>query len=106
VDVYCVYTNRQPASAMRGFGVTEASFAVEVQMEKIARTIGMDSYEIRLLNAYRNGQMRPVRKIVEDATLIETIKAAADLAGHELPERFRAMHSDDAAGTTELPAAI
>ncbi len=106
VDVYCVYTNRQPASAMRGFGVTEASFAVEVQMEKIARTIGMDSYEIRLLNAYRNGQMRPVRKVVEDATLIETIKAAADLAGHELPERYQAMHSDDAADTIELPAAV
>ncbi len=42
VDAYCVYTNRQPSSAMRGFAVTEASYAVEVQMEKIARTIGME----------------------------------------------------------------
>lgn len=96
VDAYCVYTNRQPASAMRGFAVTEATFAVEVQMEKIARMIGMDSWEIRMLNAYRNGQMRPVRKIVEDATLVETIKAAAELVGHELPEHLKAMHSNDA----------
>jgi CO/xanthine dehydrogenase Mo-binding subunit len=96
VDCYCVYTNRQPSSAMRGFAVTEATFAVEVQMEKIARTIGMDSWEIRLINAYRNGTMKPVRKVMEDATLIETIQAAAALVGHELPERLKAMHSNDA----------
>jgi CO/xanthine dehydrogenase Mo-binding subunit len=65
-------------------------------MEKIARTIGMDSWEIRMINAYRNGQMRPVRKVVEDATLVETLKAAAELVGHELPEHLKAMHSDDA----------
>ena len=38
IDAYCVYTNRQPGSAMRGFGVTPASFALEVQMDKIAET--------------------------------------------------------------------
>ena len=48
-----------------------------------------------MVNAYRNGQMRPVRKVVEDATLIETIKAAAELVGHELPEHLKAMHSND-----------
>lgn len=95
VDCYCVYTNRQPSSAMRGFAVTEATFAVEVQMDKIASTIGMDPWEIRMINAYRNGQMRPYRKVVEDATLIETIKAAAELVGHQLPSNLRAMHSDD-----------
>jgi CO/xanthine dehydrogenase Mo-binding subunit len=95
VDCYCIYTNRQPSSAMRGFAVTEATFAVEVQMEKIARTIGMDSWEIRLINAYRNGTLKPVRKVMEDATLIETIQAAAALVGHELPERLKAMHSND-----------
>lgn len=94
VDVYCVYTNRQPSSAMRGFGVTEASFAVEVQMDRIAEAIGMDPWEIRLRNAYRNGQMRPVRKVVEDATLIETIQAAAALVGHELPAELRQMSSE------------
>ncbi|MBX3065250.1 MAG: xanthine dehydrogenase family protein molybdopterin-binding subunit [Anaerolineae bacterium] len=95
VDVYCVYTNRQPASAMRGFGVTEASFALEVQMEKIARTLGIDSWEIRMINAYRNGQMRPVRKVVEDATLVETLQAAAQLVDHDLPDHLKKMSSDD-----------
>jgi CO/xanthine dehydrogenase Mo-binding subunit len=83
---------------MRGFAVTEATFAVEVQMDKIANAIGMDPWEIRMVNAYRNGQMKPVRKVVEDATLLETLKAAAQLVGHELPARVRDMHSDDYAG--------
>ena len=92
-DIYCVYTNRQPSSSMRGFGVMEASFAVEVQMEKIARLLGMDSWELRMINAYRNGDMKPIRKITEDATLIETMQAAAKLVGVELPPHLQEMRS-------------
>lgn len=98
IDAHCVYTNRQPGSAMRGFAVTPASFALEVQMDKIAETIGMDPWEIRFVNAYRNGDMKPHRKIVEDATLIETMQAAAEMVGFELPERLKAMHSNDREG--------
>jgi CO/xanthine dehydrogenase Mo-binding subunit len=95
IDAYCVYTNRQPASALRGFGVTPASFAIEVQMDRIARTLGMDPWEIRFLNAYRNGQTKAVRKIVEDATLIETMQAAAKMVGHELPDWCLKANSND-----------
>ena len=83
---------------MRGFGVTPASFAIEVQMDKIAETVGMDPWEIRFINAYRNGDMKPHRKVVEDATLIETMQAAADLVGHKLPDRLRSMNSWDREG--------
>jgi CO/xanthine dehydrogenase Mo-binding subunit len=96
VDAYCVYTNRQPASALRGFGVTPASFAIEVQMDKIARTLGMDPWEIRFLNAYHNGDMRPYRKPTGDATLIETMQAAAKLVGHQLPDWCLTLKSDQA----------
>jgi CO/xanthine dehydrogenase Mo-binding subunit len=95
IDAYCVYTNRVPTSAMRGFGVTSASFATEVQMDKIARAVSMDPYEIRLLNAYRNGDMRPYQKVVGDATLLEVIQGAARMVGHPLGERFQAMNSWD-----------
>ncbi|WP_287715735.1 molybdopterin cofactor-binding domain-containing protein, partial [Chromohalobacter sp.] len=95
IDAHCVYTNRQPSSAMRGFGVTPASFALEVQMDKIAETVGMDPWEIRFLNAYRNGDMKPHQKVVEDATLIEAMQAAAKLAGHPLPDQLMAMNSWD-----------
>jgi len=93
IDAHCVYTNRQPGSAMRGFGVTPASFALEMQMEKIAKVVGMDPWEIRFLNAYRDGDMKPHQKVVEDATLIEVMQAAAELVGHELPEDLKKMNS-------------
>jgi CO/xanthine dehydrogenase Mo-binding subunit len=35
-DVYCVYTNRTPATAMRGFGMTGVDFAIEAHMDKVA----------------------------------------------------------------------
>jgi CO/xanthine dehydrogenase Mo-binding subunit len=93
IDAYCVYTNRQPTSAMRGFGVTMASFALEVQMDKIAEVVGLDPWTIRFTNAYHNGDLKPHRKRAEDATLIETMQAAAQLVGHELAPDLRAMTS-------------
>ncbi len=93
IDAYCVYTNRQPSSAMRGFGVTPASFAIEVQMDKIAETVGLDPWTIRFINAYHDGDMKPHRKVVEDATLIEVMQAAAEMVGHDLPKEFKQMHS-------------
>ena len=95
VDAYCVYTNRVPTSAMRGFGVTSASFATEVQMDKIARTVGMDPFEIRLLNGYRNGDMRPYQKVVGDATLVEVMQARLRWWGILSANAYKSMHSWD-----------
>jgi CO/xanthine dehydrogenase Mo-binding subunit len=55
----------------------------------------MDPWQIRFLNAYRNGQMKAVRKVVEDATLIETLQAAAKMVNQELPEWCWDASSDD-----------
>lgn len=93
VDAYCVYTNRTPSSAMRGFGVTMGHFAVEVQMDKIAERCGLDPWTVRFRNAHRNGDVKPHRKVTADATLIETMQAAARLVGHELPPELAAMTS-------------
>ena len=78
---------------MRGFGVTWVTFAHEVQMDRIAELVGLDPWTVRFRNAHRNGDMKPHRKIVADATLIETMQAAAELVGHELPADLRAMTS-------------
>jgi hypothetical protein len=37
--------------------------------------------------------MKPHQKVVEDATLIEVMQAAAELTGHDLPDEFKAMSS-------------
>jgi CO/xanthine dehydrogenase Mo-binding subunit len=93
VDAYCVFTNRTPTSAMRGFGVTMGHFAIEVQMDKIAELCGLDPWTVRFRNAHRNGDIKPHRKVTSDATLIETMQAAARLVGHELPPELAAMTS-------------
>ena len=93
IDGYCVYTNRTPTSAMRGFGVTMGSFAVEVQMDKIAELVGLDPWTIRFRNAIRTGDIKPHRKPAADVALVETMQAAAALVGHELPAELRAMTS-------------
>jgi CO/xanthine dehydrogenase Mo-binding subunit len=93
IDGYCVYTNRTPTSAMRGFGVTMGSFAVEVQMDRIAEVVGLDPWTIRFVNAIRNGDIKPHRKPAGDVALIETMQAAAALVGHELPAELLSMTS-------------
>jgi CO/xanthine dehydrogenase Mo-binding subunit len=86
VDCHCVYTNRTPSSAMRGFGVTIADFALEVQMDKLARLVGKDPIELRLINAYRDGDLKAHGKVTDGAALVETMQAAADLAGWRLSD--------------------
>jgi CO/xanthine dehydrogenase Mo-binding subunit len=93
IDCFCVYTNRTPSSAMRGFGVTIGDFALEVQMDKLARLIGMDPIEFRLLNAYRDGDIKAHRQPVEGAALVECLQEAARVAEWPIGDRFRRMSS-------------
>jgi CO/xanthine dehydrogenase Mo-binding subunit len=95
VDGHCVYTNRAPSSAMRGFGVTIADFALESQIDRIARALGMDPLELRLKNAYRDGDMKAHRKLAEGTALIEVIQRGAELVGHDLRDEYRRLSSTD-----------
>jgi CO/xanthine dehydrogenase Mo-binding subunit len=95
VDGHCVYTNRTPSSAMRGFGVTIADFALESQMDRISRVLHMDPLQLRLKNAYRDGDMKAHRKLAEGTALIEVIQRGAALVGHDLPDGYRSMSSTD-----------
>ncbi len=54
-----VYTNTPPAGAFRGYGVPQGYWAVERQMEKIARDLRLDPIEFRLKNALRPGELHP-----------------------------------------------
>ncbi len=50
-----VYTNTVPTSGFRGYGNAQMHFAVESQMDMIARRIGVDPVVMRLKNAVRQG---------------------------------------------------
>jgi xanthine dehydrogenase D subunit len=55
VDGWAVRTNNPPCGAMRGFGVVQACFAHESQMDKLAAACGLSPLEVRLRNAMRTG---------------------------------------------------
>ena len=92
-DVYCVYTNRTPSTAMRGFGVTAVDFAMECHADKMAHLVGMDPMEFRILNAYRDGDMKAHRREAKNTALIECVQVAAEKAKWPVGEEFRRMSS-------------
>ena len=46
-DAYTVYTNRPVAGAMRGYGMPQASFADDANIEDCAKAVGMNPLEYR-----------------------------------------------------------
>jgi putative selenate reductase molybdopterin-binding subunit len=54
-----VYTNLPPSGAYRGYGVPQGFWAVERQMDKIARDLKIDPIEFRLKNSIRSGELHP-----------------------------------------------
>jgi CO/xanthine dehydrogenase Mo-binding subunit len=92
-DVYCVFTNRTPATAMRGFGITGVDFAIEAHMDKVAEAVGMDPIEFRILNAYRDGDMKAHRRLAKNTALIECCQGAADKAKWQIGREALAASS-------------
>lgn len=95
IQNYCVYTNKPPASSMRGFGVTPSVFATEVQIDKIAHELGMSPWEVRLMNAYRSGDMTPTRRVINSVALVEVLQKLAQKAGVSLPDKLKVMNSKE-----------
>ena len=65
VDGFAVRTNNPPCGAMRGFGVVQACYAHESQMDKLADACGLSPVEIRLRNAMVTGDKLITGQVVE-----------------------------------------
>jgi CO/xanthine dehydrogenase Mo-binding subunit len=57
ISARAVATNTPPNGAFRGFGAPQVAFAYEMQMEKIAATLGIDPLELRRINMLREGDI-------------------------------------------------
>lgn len=90
-DGFVVYTSRVPTTAMRGFGVTSVSFAVESHMNRVASVLGIDPFELRLRNANRIGDTTPNRVVLKDPSTVPVLQAMAEKVGIELKPAYRAM---------------
>lgn len=64
VDSYAVHTNNVTCGAFRGFGNPQPTFASGVHMEKMARAIGMDSFEFRIKNALTVGRSTHTGQVI------------------------------------------
>ena len=92
-DGYLVYTNKPVSSSMRGFTVINVTHASEIMMNLMAEAVGMDPWEIRFINAWRDGDTGPTMWKVTAAGLIETMIKAAEIEGIELPAHLKTMSS-------------
>jgi CO/xanthine dehydrogenase Mo-binding subunit len=88
-----VYTNTVPTGAIRGYGVTPGTYACEIQMNKIAERLGLDPWEIRFINAMKNGDQLVTRHKVDSVYLIETLKKLAEITAQPLDRKFTEMTS-------------
>lgn len=76
IDATSVYTNNLIGGQMRGFGVTEIAIAHEMQMDELARVIGTDPIELRILNGLKAGSITITgQELPQSVGLIKTLKA-------------------------------
>jgi CO/xanthine dehydrogenase Mo-binding subunit len=92
-DGFVVYTNRVPTTAMRGFGVTSVSMAVETHITRVADVLGLDPWEIRLKNANRMGDTTGNLVAMQDPSTVPVTLATAEKVGKELAAEYRTMSS-------------
>lgn len=55
-----VYTNHVPGGALRGFGVTQGTFALESAINELADELGIDPVKMREINMIRQGESHPL----------------------------------------------
>jgi len=92
IDAVAVYTNNIPCGAMRGFGVNQATFAMESCIEDLCTQGGFDRWQFRYDNALTAGGITATGQVIEDgAGLRETLLAVKD-------EVYNARYSGMACG--------
>ena len=93
VDAHCVYTNKTPAGAYRGYGVAQVSWAVESHTDMVAERLGMDPLQFRLLNGIREGDPFHTGEPAEGMPVNDLLQQAAEEI--QWQEGFRAIRTPD-----------
>jgi CO/xanthine dehydrogenase Mo-binding subunit len=84
LEALTVFTNNPISGAMRGFGIPQAAFACEAQMDALARALQIDPLEIRLRNGLETGTILPTGVAIrEGGGMKACLQEAARLAEWE-----------------------
>jgi CO/xanthine dehydrogenase Mo-binding subunit len=78
VDSLCVYTNRPPAGAFRGYAATQGVWASERMTDLMADRLGLDPLDLRLRNLLQTGDRFATGEVMQDVRFAECLKGAAD----------------------------
>src|SRR5262249_28874011 len=76
MDTYGVYTNNTPSGAFRSFGALQTQFATETHLDICAEKLGLDPFEIRRINAMRDGAMTHTKQKLKSVSLMHALDAA------------------------------
>src|SRR6266568_9404824 len=78
-----MFTNTPPNGAFRGFGAPQTQFAMEVHMERIAETLGVDPVKLRERNALCAGDLTATgQKLRADCSALQVLKDAVKRSGY------------------------
>jgi len=84
--VRCVVTNATPTSSYRGAGRPEAAFALERLVDKLARRLGADPVELRLVNFIRPGDFpyrSPTHAVYDSGDHASALRTSLALVGYD-----------------------
>jgi CO/xanthine dehydrogenase Mo-binding subunit len=75
-DSYLIYTNLIPTSGFRGYGNSQAHYALESMIDWCCKRIGLDPVQVRLKNCVRTGDLTLHGWKIKSCGLSECLEAA------------------------------
>lgn len=75
IETFVVYTNTVPGGQMRAPGASTTGYIGESHVDEIARGLGMDPLEFRILNAVRSGDSGPTGERVREPHAVDVLEA-------------------------------
>jgi CO/xanthine dehydrogenase Mo-binding subunit len=108
MDTIGVYTNNTPSGAFRSFGALQTQFATETHLDIAAERLGLDPFEIRRVNAMRDGAVTHTKAKLGSVSLLRALDAAERACGWEAgtPNSRGASRRDLDTGGTRPPVAL
>ena len=83
VDTLGIYTNNTPSGAFRSFGALQTAFATESHLDICAERLGLDSFEIRRINAMCDGALTHTKARLTSVSLTRALNALEKASGWE-----------------------
>jgi nicotinate dehydrogenase large molybdopterin subunit len=83
IDTIGVYTNNTPSGAFRSFGALQTAFATESHLDICAERLGLDPFQIRRINAMRDGALTHTKAKLGSVSLTRALDAVEKASGWE-----------------------